>query len=519
MLRRNSLVIIMAARALLLPSGTAAGAVEELGDKGIAWIIDDMTRLGPGDPVGTTTSISVEAGRGEYVAVQPVVHANAGMLSNIRVTASALVGPGTISPDNIEVYRESFITLPTSTPHRSTSTPLPPGNYPDGLIPTRNPTDGTPIPSGAALRAQNYTIAAAETQPYWVDIFVPRTAAPGTYTGTITIEADQGTATLDIALTVWKFTLPVTPSLKSSFGMWANSHSKQDYLEVMKHRLMPIAEASHEGDLMPLGMSHTDLGFSSRANVSTCSMSPPPSQEILRSAKSGHTAGLVLYNYTADEIGNCSGLENTIKQWGEALHGIGVKQLITMPPRSDLYGNVDIWVMLPRQFVTNGLDLAAVKANEGEVWSYTAMNQDDYSPKWQIDFSPMNHRIYGLLNQSVGATGLLYWTVDYWTSDPWANPYSWNGSYPGDGVLVYPGAKVGVSTIVPSMRLKYIRTAVQDYEYVQLLSNAGRRDWALRTIRPIAQDWQHWSNDPNQLRSIRHMLAAELDRLTKEEND
>lgn len=126
----------------------------------------------------------------------------------------------------------------------------------------------------------------------------------------------------------------------------------------------------------------------------------------------------------------------------------------------------------------------------------------------------MNYRIYGLINQSVGATGLLYWTVDYWTDDPWTNPYSLKGSYPGDGVLFYPGDKVGASTIVPSMRLKYLRAAVQDYEYVEMLSKAGRRDWALETIRPIACDWRHWSDDPNQLRAIRHALAVELDRLT-----
>jgi hypothetical protein len=185
-----------------------------------------------------------------------------------------------------------------------------------------------------------------------------------------------------------------------------------------------------------------------------------------------------------------------------------------MPPRLELYGSVDIWVMLPGQFVEERPDLAAVKAAGGEIWSYTSMNQDSYSPKWQIDFSPMNHRIYGLLNQSVGATGLLYWTVDYWTSDPWTNPYSWQGSYPGDGVLVYPGDKVGLSTVVPSMRLKYIRSAVQDYEYVELLSKADRRDWALETIRPIARNWQHWSDDPKQLRAVRHSLAVELDRVT-----
>jgi hypothetical protein len=59
-----------------------------------------------------------------------------------------------------------------------------------------------------------------------------------------------------------------------------------------------------------------------------------------------------------------------------------------------------------------------------------------------------------------------------------------------------------------------ISSAVQDYEYVELLSKADRQDWALEAIRPIARDWQHWSDDPKQLRAVRHSLAVELDRVT-----
>ena len=51
-------------------------------------------------------------------------------------------------------------------------------------------------------------------------------------------------------------------------------------------------------------------------------------------------------------------------------------------------------------------------AKGDEVWSYNTEVQDPYSPKWEIDFAPINFRIQpGFINQSLHLTGLLYWSV------------------------------------------------------------------------------------------------------------
>ena len=104
------------------------------------------------------------------------------------------------------------------------------------------------------------------------------------------------------------------------------------------------------------------------------------------------------------------------------------------------------------------------------VWSYNTLVQDAYSPKWLIDFDPVNFRIQpGFISQSLNLTGLLYWRVDKWPSDPWNNvnnagTYS-SANYPGEGMLVYPGQQVGVKGVVASMRLKWLRDGVEDYDY------------------------------------------------------
>jgi hypothetical protein len=67
--------------------------------------------------------------------------------------------------------------------------------------------------------------------------------------------------------------------------------------------------------------------------------------------------------------------------------------------------------------------------------------------------------------------------------DPWNGIY-YSGNW-GDGTLVYAGgvmagkinymgASVTIPLILPSIRLKHIRDGVQDYEYLNKLTNSGQ---------------------------------------------
>jgi hypothetical protein len=176
---------------------------------------------------------------------------------------------------------------------------------------------------------------------------------------------------------------------------------------------------------------------------------------------------------------------------------------------------VDIWPVLPEQYVASQANITAVQKKGDRVWSYTALEQDSYSPKWLIDFPPTNYRIFGLINQQLGLTGILYWAADHWTKNPWADvSYSTDGlNYPGEGMLTYPGSYVGVSSIVPSIRLKWIRDGVEDYEYVQMLKDKGEGAWALNVIGAAAIDWMNWTKDPDTLQRVRATLASELNRI------
>jgi uncharacterized protein (TIGR03437 family) len=256
-------------------------------------------------------------------------------------------------------------------------------------------------------------------------------------------------------------------------------------------------------------------------------MSDPPSVADLTALAAQQQPSLMKLIYSADETNYCPALAPTIKSWARNLHAAGIKNLVTAAPIADLFDDgsgtgasaVDIWTVMPIGYdQSTALDAEALQRGN-ELWSYNALVQDDYSPKWLIDFAPINYRIQpGFISQSLNLTGLLYWRVDNWNSaDPWnqvnnTGTYSSN-NYPGEGLLVYPGYQVGIEGVAPSMRLKWLRDGIEDYEYVQILKLAGHASDALSLAASVGPDWRNWTRDVNKLLSVRDQIAQEIDQL------
>lgn len=492
------------------------------------WIAPSLQRVGKTDALGTGTQAKVYAGRGEYESFQIVVHAPSSGLSNVNVSVSDLTGPGgaVIPKTNISLFREYYVTVTASSPNWGGSNqPLGAGVYPDGLVPFIDPATGQP-PVGATITATPFNVSANQNQPIWVDVLVPHGIAGGVYTGTYTVTSSQGNTSGGVSVTVWNFDMPATPSLHSSFLFW-NGEGVAAQEELLRNRIGPLAlNPSTESTLVNYGLGSTGLPFWSGADVGTCSMSPAPSVSQFQTSAAQQQSGLLIYDYSADEIGGCSGLYTTLKQWAYNMHQAGVKNLVTMAPDSNLYDDgsgtghsaVDIWTMLPVMYDANPSAVNYVISKGDLAWSYNTVVQDAYSPKWEIDFSPIDFRIQpGFISQSLGLTGLLYWRVDMWSSDPWNQINTigvWNSSnYPGEGVLVYPGTQVGIQGVAPSMRLKWLRDGTDDYEYVNILKKLGQGSWAMQMAQSVGANWSNWTRDPNALESVREQLGAKIDSL------
>jgi len=159
------------------------------------------TDTAAGTSPGATVPLTAMRAEGE--SFQVAVSALWKGVRNARVSVSALVGPdGTPLPEeNVSVSLIGYL--------KSERDPNGPADarewFPDTLLPN------------AARDIPAYT-----TQPYWVDIIVPRDAPPGVYGGRVTVEAGSERQTIPVELTVRDFALPEVPLLQNDF--WISTH-------------------------------------------------------------------------------------------------------------------------------------------------------------------------------------------------------------------------------------------------------------------------------------------------------
>jgi pectate lyase len=252
-----------------------------------------------------------------------------------------------------------------------------------------------------------------------------------------------------------------------------------------------------------------------------------------RAAKELDRPQVVFYVYLKDEPNTREDYEY-VQKWGRAIRAaksvvqvMVVEQTWTAPGLGgadsawgDLYGAVDIWCPL---FPLHRQDSAAKRQALGEtVWTYTALCQGEPTPWWHIDYPLLNYRVPAWMAWRDGVKGLLYWGgMSYWreTDDPWlhAPVYTGRGAFQqgdkgirfnGEGSLVYPAQAVGYDGIVPTIRLKALRDAIEDYEYLAMLSRLGKSAEADKIVRRLTESWFQWDKDPAAYEKARAELAA-----------
>jgi hypothetical protein len=219
------------------------------------------------------------------------------------------------------------------------------------------------------------------------------------------------------------------------------------------------------------------------------------------------------YIYMKDEPNDAEEYE-IVRQQGELIRESGIKRLCTEqtvtsnPEWGTLYGAVDIWCPL---WCLYDEDTARERQELGEeIWTYTALCQGrGTAPFWQIDFSPVQFRAPFWVSWHYGAKGFLYWSSIYWTAgqDPWTTPH-FREQYWGEGMLLYPGKDIGLSGPVPSIRLKLIREALEDFEYMTLASRQGHKAEVDEVVVSLVRSFNDWSPNPKAYMAARAKIAS-----------
>ncbi|MCX5645881.1 MAG: DUF6067 family protein [Phycisphaerae bacterium] len=148
--------------------------------------------------------VEISAARAEFESFQVVVTATEGNLRGVSAQMSPLKKETgeSIPAKNVTCYREVYIPIRYSSP----------GLIADPLVPFVNPYTNERVPEprwrdkgmeGARFGAVGFDLWQDRHQPLWVDVEVPKGAAPGLYTGTLEVRAQNAErATVPVRLTV-----------------------------------------------------------------------------------------------------------------------------------------------------------------------------------------------------------------------------------------------------------------------------------------------------------------------------
>jgi hypothetical protein len=175
----------------------------------------------PEDAPGDEWMAVLRAARNESESFQMALRDDEEAVLGVDAVVSNLWGPpGSVIPrENVRLYREHLVevTIP-SFRFGVVGNPRWVGEYPDPLVPFRDPYDPTHPPVGAP-----FDVPVGRSLAIWVEVEAPADAAPGIYVGALTVTSEnQGPTVVPILLQVWDIAIPAERRVATSYGFSHN---------------------------------------------------------------------------------------------------------------------------------------------------------------------------------------------------------------------------------------------------------------------------------------------------------
>lgn len=497
--------------ALLAGSGLPAGRAEPKAPSSSApiavWIPTnaEKVRRDAEFPVKNLASeIKMESARNEYESAQVILRAAEKAKLSVSVEVSDFVGgerKSTLPASAIRLYQQAYIEVTKPTKGEA----FPAGWYPDALIPLN--------------KKSKVEILPGLNQGLWLTVKVPKNQAAGLYRGTLRIMAGKQVKTIPLTLNVWDFALTDEGHNKTSFPMFENRtyhfiapiHKvpvyTPEYWKLLENYYWFQVEYRIPPADLPIPHDDVDTYLAQAARflndprvynfrIPVMQKYPrdgKPYAERLADRDLPKTKELVDkmrangwlkkgYFYLSDIIDEPSeAMLPLVRQLSLELEEIApdVPHILTHPPTRELFGAVSGYCVL-----LNWYDpyVAQTRQAAGDhIWWYGANYPQYPYPSYHIDDLLLGSRILSWMQRMNKVEGNLYWnTVGYarveektgeWVpgnvwKDPLMNPVA-----NGEGVLIYPGAPLGIHGPVPSIRVESIREGMEDYEYLATLES------------------------------------------------
>jgi len=480
------------------------------------WVVSATQKVFREDlpPASADKVIRLAAARGEREAIQVVLRSpRKAQLLDVKVGALRAARGARLAAEAITIHRVAYIHLPARNRH-----------YPDPLPPLQLPLELEPN----------------QNQPLWISAEVPRDAQPGTYRGQLELEISGGERhTIPVELRVWRFEIPLTPSMRTAFGLWgdgiARHHgvpgSGEAHRKLMERYWKLLVSRRLSPYSIPVDIFSPEAGKYLGDPRLTSFVIPYSDNEaqLRRTVEHLRQGGWLQkgYFYVVDEPITREQYDRLVEVC-QRVKRVDPSLKIVSPyyrtpdfdpekrPEVLLDGQINIWCPITSFFQP---DLLQERQQRGEeVWWYVCCGPGKPFANFFVDMDAIDHRILFWQQKLFGVQGLLYWNTIWWdpnsTKDPWediATVKNINPEVYGDGSLVYPGKRVGVYGPVTSIRLELICDGAEDYEYLTLYEREFGPAATQQAIRELTRSLTEFEKDPQKLEAVRERIGRALD--------
>lgn len=483
-----------------------------------------------------SNEVALEAAANEYENFQVAVLPETGKtLSRVTLAPAALAGDAgrSIPAENMRIYRVGYVqTVRAQYPSLYT------GPWPDPLL-----ANG-PISAGGT-----------DLGLFWVELKVPRDAAPGTYRGQLQLEADGQQVPVHVRLDVFKFTLPDRVPLP--IAVWTSPVTiGGQKMTVEDYRRLLAALLEHGLDPVSIGRDFLDLDKPDFTvldeNLKFCLDRGLQRFEVPNpGAKPERLKPLVEHLRQKGWLDKAIVYSNQDEPTPDQFTAINVpyyKQLKELYPDLKLYlasayqlgidQGCDIW--MTDLSTGAGPEFARQNRGRAELWFYYChlpIHVDFWrplvqAPNMQIDNEAIEQRLAPWIAWKYQTPGMFIWAGNrewankeldrsQWQTGGWRlteKPYGfpYGGLHNGNGYLMYPPA-------VPSIRVKLLRDGLEDYGYLAELKRrvkrasprAQEKAEALLSVPPaVLVDSHYFNRNPQALLDTRHEIGRLVESLT-----